>query len=246
MACRSLSSIKEFTVDFNFPGTGCLDALGECALRTRQAHLSKPGVGAGVGVRWDVHRAVRGPGRRDESALSVPARSPIPAAAHTRAARVHAPRLLPAPTHQRSRQPGCPHLVSVPQAGRESVPWCSTGARGGGGKEFPIVGGVWGAPGGNRQQPALAATEEPTAGRCAGTSAAPGSARRCPARHASEASVRLAGSQQSSDENKLPSRSSKRSQLKLGLQANYYSLWYEYCGSTVRLGRGQSKESARL
>lgn len=77
-------------MDCHFPGPGSLEAPGECALRTRQAHLSRPEVGAGAGARWDVHGAARRPGRRDASALSVPARSPIPAAAHTRAPRVHA------------------------------------------------------------------------------------------------------------------------------------------------------------
>lgn len=100
-----------------------------------------PRWGRGAGVRWDLHGAALRPGRRDASALSVPARSPIPAAAHTRAPRVHAPPR--APTRPRSRPPGCPHPAGVPEAGRESVPWSSTGAGGGGEGGSPIVGG-WG------------------------------------------------------------------------------------------------------
>lgn len=176
-------------MDCHFPGPGSLEAPGECALRTRQAHLSRPEVGAGAGARWDVHGAARRPGRRDASALSVPARSPIPAAAHTRAPRVHAP--PPAPTRPRSRPPGCPHPAGVPQARRESVPWSSTGAGGGGEGGSPIVGGR----GGKKKQATAGASRHRGAPGWVmrRASAAPGSARRGPARHASEASVSRAG-----------------------------------------------------
>lgn len=175
-------------MDCHFPGPGSLEAPGERALRTRQAHLSRPEVGAGAGVRWDVHGAVRQPGRRDASALSVPARSPIPAAAHTRAPRVHAP---PRPPPARGR--GRPAVLIqrvCPKPGENRCPGLARGQGAGGRADRQLSGGG----GCGKQATAGASRHRGAPGWVMRrASAAPGSARRGPARHASEASVSRAG-----------------------------------------------------
>lgn len=89
-------------------------------LRAGRAHPSGPR-GPGAGSAGTYMELCVWTGGTQESTLRVPARSPIPAAAHTGARLCTAP-AYPTPHPRPSSRPsGCPHSARVPLAEQESV-----------------------------------------------------------------------------------------------------------------------------